>query len=274
MNVPGGNLLPLYQLAVLAIIQGITEFLPISSSGHLALVPRIVGWPDQGLMIDVAVHVGTLGAVVLYFWRDIRVILRDVLRLFGGRVEAGAVLALYLFVASLPVAAVGFYVKLYAVDILRSAAVIGWAFVGFGILLFLCDRFGLTVRRIEHIKLGDALVIGIAQAFAVIPGTSRAGATITAARLLGLERREAARFSMLLSIPAILGAGLLQGIELFESGNAGLQADALIAAALAFVFALITVVLMMGWLRRASFTPFVIYRVIAGIAILVWVYAG
>lgn len=266
--------MPLYQLTVLAIIQGITEFLPISSSGHLALAPQIVGWPDQGLMIDVAVHVGTLGAVVLYLWRDIWVILRDVLRLFGGRVEAGAVLAIYLFVASLPVAAAGYFVKLHAIDILRSATVIGWAFVGFGILLFLCDRFGLTVRRMEHIKLGGALVVGIAQAFAVIPGASRAGATITAARLLGLERREAARFSMLLAIPAILGAGLLQGIELFESGDARLLGDAVIAAALAFVCALITVVLMMGWLRRASFTPFVIYRVIAGIAILVWVYAG
>lgn len=264
----------LYQLAVLAIIQGITEFLPISSSGHLILAPAVVGWPDQGLMIDVAVHVGTLGAVALYLRHEIWAILRDVMRLAGGRVEAGAKLAAYLFVASLPVAAAGFFVKLYAVDMLRSATVIGWAFVGFGLLLFLCDRFGLTLRRIEHLNLGGALAIGIAQAFAVIPGTSRAGASITAARLLGFERREAARFSMLLSIPAILGAGLLEGIELFRSGDVALQADALLAAALAFLTAMIAIVLMMGWLRRATFTPFVVYRVIAGIAILIWVYAG
>ncbi len=266
--------MPLYQLAVLAIIQGITEFLPVSSSGHLALVPDVVGWPDQGLVIDVAVHVGTLGAVVLYLWRDLWVILRDLLGLASGQVEAGAKLALNLFIASIPVAATGFYVKLYAVDILRDAAVIGWAFVGFGILLFLCDRFGLTVRRIEHIKLGGALVVGIAQAFAVIPGTSRAGACITAARFLGLERREAARFSMLLSIPAIIGAGLLESIELFQSDNTVLQGDAITAAAMAFVTALIAIALMMAWLRRASFTPFVVYRIIAGVAILVWVYGG
>jgi len=266
--------LPLYQLAVLAIIQGITEFLPISSSGHLILAPAVVGWPDQGLVIDVAVHVGTLGAVVLYLWRDIWMILRDLLRLAAGRVEFGAKLAGYLFIASIPVAAAGFFVKLHAVDILRSAEIIGWAFLGFGILLFLCDRFGLTVRRMEHIKLGGALLVGIAQAFAIIPGTSRSGACITAARLLGLERREAARFSMLLSIPAILGAGLLEGLDLYKSGNIGLQGDAIAAAVLAFATALIAIVLMMGWLRQASFTPFVIYRIIVGAAILFWVYSG
>lgn len=265
--------MPLYQLVVLAIIQGITEFLPISSSGHLVLAPQVVGWRDQGLMIDVAVHVGTLGAVIVYLWRDIWSILRDLLRLTAGRVEPGARLAMHLFIASLPVAAAGFFVKLNAVEILRNVAIIGWAFLGFGILLYLSDRIGLTVRRVEHMKAGGAILIGIGQAFAVIPGASRAGTAITAARLLGLERREAARFSMLLSIPAILGAGLLLGLDLADSTDARLQGDVVLAAALAFVCALVAIVAMMGWLRRATFTPFVAYRVIAGVAILAWVYA-
>lgn len=264
--------MPLFQLALIATIQGFTEFLPISSSGHLVLAPAVLGWQDQGLTIDVAVHVGTLGAVMLYLWRDIWMMLRDVLRLAAGRVESGAKLAGYLIVASIPVAAAGFFVKLHAGDMLRSAEIIGWAFLGFGIVLYLCDRFGLTVRRMEHIRLGGAVLVGIAQAFAVIPGTSRAGACITAGRLLGLERREAARFSMLLSIPAIMGAGLLQGIDLFKSDNIALQGDAITAAMMAFVTALLAIVLMMGWLRQASFTPFVIYRIIVGAAILIWVY--
>ena len=123
-----------------------------------------------------------------------------------------------------------------------------------------------------HITVGNALLIGVAQAFAVIPGASRAGTTITMARLLGFERRDAARFSMLLSIPAIAGAGLLQGMEVVQSGDAAFQANILIAAGLAFVTALLAIVVMMGWLQKQSFTPFVLYRVALGIAIL-WIAA-
>jgi undecaprenyl-diphosphatase len=264
----------LFHIVVLAVIQGITEFLPISSSGHLALAPQIAGWPDQGLMMDVAVHVGTLGAVVAYLWRDLWGILCDLPWLAAGRVEPGAWLLFYLFIASLPVAAAGYALNQYGVEILRSATVIGWSFLGFGVLLYLSDRLGLRVRRLEHMSVVNALYIGVAQAFALIPGASRAGTTITMARMLGYERREAARFSMLLAIPAILGAGLLQGAELVRSGDTALQMDALMAAGLAFVTALFAIAAMMGWLRRASFTPFVVYRVIAGIAILIWAYGG
>jgi undecaprenyl-diphosphatase len=263
--------LPLFHIVVLAVIQGITEFLPISSSAHLVLTPRLMGWADQGLMIDVAVHIGTLGAVVVYLWHDLWRILRDLARLAGGRVAPGARLLFCLFVASLPVVAVGIALTTWQGS-LRTPEVIGWAFIGFGILLYFGDRHGLRVRGVDHINVPHALYIGIAQAFALIPGASRAGTSITMARLLGYERGEAARFSMLLAIPAILGAGVLQGVELVRRGDAVMMVDAVLAAALAFATALVAIKLMMGWLRRASFTPFVCYRVVVGAAILYWVY--
>lgn len=266
--------MPLFHIVVLAVVQGITEFMPISSSGHLALAPQVMGWPDQGLIIDVAVHVGTLGAVCAYLWRDIWAILRALPRLLAGRIEAGARLLWLGVIGSIPVGAAGFAMHYYAIEPYRTAEVIGWAFLGFGVLLYATDKLGLTVRRIEHMTAVNAIYIGIAQVFALIPGASRAGTTITMARMLGFERREAARFSMLLSIPAILGAGALKGLDLFESGDLALQSDAILAAGLAFVAALIGIAAMMGWLRRASYTPFIVYRVLVGAAILTWVYGG
>ena len=150
--------------------------------------------------------------------------------------------------------------------------VIGWAFIGFGILLYLCDRLGLTIKRIPHMTAGAAFLIGIAQSFAIIPGASRAGTTITMARMLGFERRDAARFSMLISIPAIVGAGVLLGKDVLDSGDTVLQGNVVLAAAFAFVAALFAIVAMMFWLRRQTYTPFVFYRIVVGVAIL-WIAA-
>ncbi len=258
----------LVQIVVLAVIQGITEFLPISSSGHLALTPVLLGWKDQGQIIDVAVHVGTLGAVILYLWRDIWEILLGLVRLAGGRIDDGARLAGLVLIASIPVLVAGLAVKLTFGDALRTPAVIGWSFIGFGLLLYAGDRLGLTILKIEHMKAGGALMIGLAQILALIPGASRAGVTVTMARMLGYERRDAARFSMLLSIPAIGGAGTLAVLDLIESGDAALQASAIYAALLSLVAALIAIAAMMGWLRRANFTPFVYYRIVVGVLIL------
>lgn len=261
------------QIVVLAIVQGITEFLPISSSGHLLMTPHVFGWPDQGLLIDVAVHVGTLGAVIAYLWRDIVAMASGVLR--PGREESkqGVKLFFYVAVASVPVVVAGLLFKLYLGDGLRTIAVTGWATLVFGVLLYLADRIGSTVRSLDHMTIGPALGIGVAQIFALIPGASRAGMTIMAARMLGFERRDAARFSMLMSIPAILGAGTLATLDLIESGNAALRADAALAAVLAFCTALIAIAAMMRWLSRATFTPFVIYRIVLGAAILIWWYS-
>lgn len=264
--------MPIEQLIILAVVQGITEFLPISSSGHLILVPFFTESADQGPLLDVAVHVGTLGAVMLYLWRDIARMLLGLGRGLRGRPDGGTRLALQLILATLPLVAAGYAASRYLGTGLRSIEVIGWATLGFGLLLWVVDRAGMTVRRIEHLSYAGALFIGCSQILALIPGTSRSGITMTAARLLGFERAEAARFSMLLAIPAILAAGTLAGIDLYEAGDAQLTADAFIAAGLALVAALIAIVLMMGWLRRASFLPFVLYRIALGAGLLVWVY--
>ncbi len=266
--------MPIEQLVILALVQGITEFLPISSSGHLILVPHLTGEADQGPIIDVAVHVGTLGAVMLYLWRDIARMLLGLGMTVRGRVDPGARLAFQLIVATLPLVAAGYAASRWLTVDLRSIEVIGWATLGFGILLWVVDRAGLTIRKIEHLGYGGALFIGVSQVLALIPGTSRSGITMTAARMLGFERSEAARFSMLLAIPAIIAAGTLAGLDLYEAGDSRVTADALIAGGLALVTALIAIVAMMGWLRRASFTPFVIYRVGLGLGLLTWHYFG
>ena len=268
----GGFTLPVLHIVVLAIVQGITEFLPISSSGHLVLVPSLTGWADQGLTIDVAVHVGTLFAVMLYFWRDVLAMVQGVLNMLRGRMDAHAKIAGLIVLATVPVVIVGYFLNDYGMEGLRSVTVIGWATLGFGIVLYLTDKMGMTLRRIEHLGVSDAVVIGLSQVLALIPGTSRSGITMSAARLLGVERSDAARFSMLLSIPTILGAGLLMGFELYQTGDARLTSDAILAAGLAFVSALLAIAVLMAWLKRSGFTPFVIYRIILGGGLLAFAY--
>ena len=265
--------MPLFQLFVLAAIQGITEFLPISSSGHLVLVPQFTGWTDQGLLIDVAVHTGTLLAVILYFSRDLAAMtgamFRSLKQISSRRsLDKEFWLVWKLVIATLPVVFAGYLMNTYLENAFRSLEVIGWTTLGFGVLLFFADKLNMTIRSIEHITFQGALVIGLFQILALIPGTSRAGITMTAARFQGIERQDAARFSLILSIPVIVAAGTLKGIELYQSGNEILFRDALTAAAMAFGFALIAITFLMVWLKRASFTPFVIYRIILGAVLL------
>ncbi len=263
----------LFHIAILAVVQGITEFWPISSSAHLILVPALTGWPDQGLTIDIAVHVGTLGAVAAYLWRDLWNIVLGLFRLLTtGRLNPWVRLLGLLILATVPVVIAGYLMNYYLGGNLRSIEVIAWTTLGFGVLLYFVDRASLTVRRLEHMAMPAAVFVGFSQILALVPGTSRAGITITAARLLGFERRDAARFSMLLSIPTILGAGTLKGAELLESGDLVLGLNALTALGLSFVVALAAVAAMMAWLREASFGPFVFYRVVLGLLLLYWIY--
>lgn len=264
----------LYHILVLAIVQGLTEFLPISSSGHLVLTSNVLGWPDQGLLVDVAVHVGTLFAVMVYFWRDLWVMALGLFRLVTGRRGPGARLAAHIALATIPVVAAGYFGRDYIVVYFRDVEIIAWATIGFGLLLWLADHLGMTVCRVEHLHAGHVLFIGLAQVLALVPGTSRSGITMTAGRLLGMERQEAARFSMLLSIPTILGAGVLGGAELAASGDVTLGQDILLSAGLAFVTGLVAIAAMMSWLRRAGFTPFVLYRLALGAGLLYWVYSA
>jgi undecaprenyl-diphosphatase len=262
----------LYQLAILALVQGLTEFLPISSSGHLVVTSQMLGWPDQGLTIDIALHLGTLLAVLVYFWRDLFRMLGGVGRLLMGRYGPDARLALHLIVATIPVVVVGFTARDYVEAYMRSVEIVAWATLGFGVLLWIVDAITMTIHRIEHLNFLQAIFIGLAQVLAFIPGASRAGITMTAGRLLGMERSEAARFSMLLSIPTIAGIAIFTGLDLYEQGNLTLQRDALIATALSFGAGLIAITAMLRWLTHSTFTPFVIYRLALGAVLLFWVY--
>ncbi|MBO9412277.1 MULTISPECIES: undecaprenyl-diphosphate phosphatase [unclassified Ruegeria] len=265
----------LFQLILAAIIQGITEFLPISSSGHLILLPNLTGLADQGLAIDVAVHVGTLGAVVLYFWSDVKSAaagLPDALR--GQTDTPQARLALGLIIATIPTVIVG--AILYQTGLsqsLRSMAVIGWTMLGFGLLLYWMDQKGQQRKKANDWGLKDAAIMGLWQMLALIPGTSRSGITITGARHLGYTREDGARIAMLMSIPTILASGILLSVDVIKEADAQLAIDGAIAALFAFAAALLALSFMMRLLRSVSFTPYVIYRVVLGIVLLAIAYS-
>lgn len=268
--------MPIFQLVLVALIQGITEFLPVSSSGHLILLPGLTGMEDQGQVIDVAVHVGTLAAVVIYFWRDVSMGLAGLPRALSGRLDTpGARLAMGLIVATIPTVLFGAALHFSGLSGgLRSITVIGWTMLGFGLLLYWADQKGPEVKQAADWGLRDALIMGLWQMLALIPGTSRSGITITGARQLGYSREEGARLAMLMSIPTILASGILLGTEVALDADTALMRDAAIAAALAMVSALAALSLMMRLLRSVSFTPYVIYRVILGLILLAIAYGS
>ncbi|MEM9710379.1 MAG: undecaprenyl-diphosphate phosphatase [Pseudomonadota bacterium] len=262
----------LFHLVLVAVIQGVTEFLPVSSSGHLVLLPQIAGFEDQGQVIDVAVHVGALFAVILYFWSDCLRILNGIGSILRGRFGGkDARLALFLSLATVPVVFAGLVMNRTGLDdAVRSTAVIGWTFVIFGIALYLADRFGSEIKESGDWSAKDAFIMGLWQVLSLIPGTSRSGITITGARQLGYERSEAARLAMLMSIPTIIASGVLVGSEVMVEADMAAARDGAIAAILAFIAALGALWAMMRLLKHVSFTPYVIYRVILGLIIL-WV---
>jgi len=263
---------PLFHLFLVAIIQGLTEFLPVSSSGHLILLPKLTGLEDQGQVIDVAVHVGTLFAVILYFWADVKLAISGVPNLVRGRIHGpGAGLALCLVIATIPVIIFGLFLKITGLDdMMRSVALIGWTMIIFGVLLYWADRTGKEEKAAEDWSVKNAFIMGLWQAIALIPGTSRSGITITAGRYLGYSRHGAAKLSMLMSIPTIIASGVFLGAEVALTADAQAAKDGAIAAVFAFFAALLALTLMMRLLRSVSFTPYVIYRVILGV-ILLWI---
>lgn len=272
--------MPLTLLIILALVQGVTEFLPISSSGHLVLIHEL-GWPgverdeNRELLIDVAVHVGTLLSVLLYFHKDLFAMIMGVLRLMFGRLDdQGTKLALLVILGSLPVIAAGFALHLWDPTWLRSLEIMAWATIIFGALLWGVDVKAPNEKSLDALNWRDALVIGFAQILALIPGTSRSGITMTAARVLGYSRTQAARYSLLLAMVAISGAGVLGAKDVLESGDFIFVIDVLIAAALSFVSALVAIAVMMQWLTRATFAPFAIYRIVLGVILLALLYSG
>jgi len=268
----------LLQIIVLAVVQGITEFLPISSSAHLILVPTLTDWPDQGILVDVGVHIGTLVAVMLYFRTDIA---RMIIALWHMITFNKAInqqdkrLTIALILSTIPIVIIGGIVsEMGWNDAWRSLEVIGWTSIIFGILLYAFDHKSAVTRKIADLKYGQAILIGFAQVLAIIPGTSRSGITMTAARGLGFSRTESARFSMLMSIPTILAAGVMEGRKLAETGNSALDTDILLGAGLSFITALVAIAALMKWLEKSSMTPFVIYRIILGVGLLALIYSA
>lgn len=268
--------MPILHLILVAIVQGITEFLPISSSGHLILLPNLTGLEDQGQVIDVAVHVGTLGAVMLYFRTDVARAFRGVLAIVTGRFGgADAKFALLLILATIPVIIAGLIFKLFGIDdMLRSVKVIAWTTLVFGIVLWVADRFGKVSKTADDWSTKDAVIMGLWQVIALIPGTSRSGITITGARQLGYTREDGAKLAMLMSIPTIIASGALLGLEVASSMDVATMRDSAIAAVFAFAAALAALHFMMRLLKSVSFTPYVIYRIILGLILLAVTYGS
>jgi undecaprenyl-diphosphatase len=263
--------MPLDQLIFLALIQGITEFLPISSSGHLVLVPALMGWQAHPLFMDVAVHLGTLGSVMVYFYQDIGKMLLGCFHTLRRTPSPERTLFLNLAVATLPVVLCGYLIDCYVAHLLRGVWVIACTSIVFGLLLYGVDRLQKrNTREIFHISRGHALFWGVFQVIALVPGVSRSGICMTAGRWLGYNRVDAAHFSFLMAIPTILAAGTLKTYHCIQAGDMHLLQQGLVGGGIAFMSGLCTISLMMHWLRRGSFLPFVIYRVGLGILLLAW----
>ena len=265
--------MPLGLLILVAAVQGLTEFLPVSSSGHLVLIPIVTNFTYQGRVIDVAAHVGTLIAVALYLRTEISAIISALLRL-GHSDPTNARLGMLLVVATIPVIFAGYFVN-YAdwhwMDMVQTLAI---ANLGFASLLWLGDKAPIKRHGLSSLKWASALFIGVAQICALIPGASRSGVTISAARFLGYDRVTAARLSLLLSLPTIAGAGMLKSLDLAKSGDAALGSDAAIVIFLSAGVAWLAISWMMRWLAKASFGIFVYYRMALGTFLLLGLSQG
>ncbi len=254
----------IFQAIALAFIQGLTEFLPISSSAHLILLPVLMGWEDQGLAFDVAVHVGTLTAVVAYYRKDLRQIIKAWTgSVIGKGMTEDAKLAWYVVLGTIPVGLVGISLSDHVVTILRSPLVIASSTIAFAFLLWFSEKTAKEQR--STVTLQDAVIIGMFQALALIPGTSRSGITITAALMTGLKRKYAARFSFLLSIPAIALPGILKGLELYQSAQPVMWDLILIGVFLSAIVAYLSIGIFLKLLEKVGMIPFVFYRLILGV---------
>lgn len=254
-----------WQAAILAVIQGLAEFLPISSSGHLVLVPKLLGWEDQGLAFDVAVHVGTLVAVLTYFRADLVPLVGGFFRYIGGdRNDAAGRMAFNLAIGTIPVGLAGLTFSDFIEEQLRSPFVVAFQLAVFGVVLYLVDRHGKRNRRETDLSLGEAVLIGCGQALALVPGTSRSGITMTVALALGLTREAAARFAFLLSVPGIALAGGYEGFKLM-TGEATVTpplASILTGVVVSAVVGYFCIAFFLKFIAKIGFLPFTVYRLL------------
>jgi len=266
------------QLIILALIQGLSEFLPISSSAHLILPSQLLNWPDQGPLIDVMAHFGSLFAVLLYFRRDVADILRGFVDLLQRKLNTRSALALNLILSTPPALIAGFVLATMGWDdAMRLLPIIAFTTIFFGVLLWLSDIKAKSDKPVEELTWGGAVILGLSQSLALIPGTSRSGITMTAGRTLGLSREASARFSMLMSLP-IIGASGLYAILKLMTANAAEQtatlANGLVVAGLSFVTAYACIALFMKWVGRIGFFPFMLYRLALGAGLLLFIFTN
>lgn len=253
----------IFQAFIMGLAQGLGEFMPISSSAHLILIPWLFKWPDPGLTFDVALHIGTLLAVIVYFWSDWLILFR---RGFsrGLKTQEGKMFW-YLVIACIPGAIIGLLLESKAETTFRNPMLIAIMLIIMGVVLYIADRFNARQQKNETISFWQSLTIGISQAFAIIPGVSRSGITITSGLFLGLSRINAARFSFLLSTPIIAGAGLIKLRHLIRSDiNLPFIVGVLTSAVIGFL----AIGFLLNWIRQRSFSPFVYYRLLLGGAII------
>ena len=261
----------LIQIIILSLLQGLTEFLPISSSAHLILPSQVFGWADQGLAFDVASHIGTLGAVIFYFRRDVYAITQGWLTTgFSTSMNNNARLAWAIVIATIPAGLVGLFCGDWIEAHFRSSEVIAYSTIGFGILLLVADRMASEHKNILQMTFKIAFVIGVFQALALIPGTSRSGITITAALIWGFQRQDAARFSFLISIPLILAAGLLKTKDLIEQAAVVDWVTIGLGACISAISAYVCIYFFLAMINRIGMLPFVVYRLVLGAILLIW----
>jgi undecaprenyl-diphosphatase len=269
-----------FEAVVLGVVQGLTEFLPISSNAHLRIVGAAFGWDDPGAAFTAITQIGTELAVLIYFARDIaRIVSAWVGSLFNARRrhDPDARMGWLIIVGSIPIIILGLLFQKQIETNLRDLRIIAIALVAFSLILYVADRIGAKKRELDDLTVGHGVVYGLAQALALIPGVSRSGGTITAGLFLGYTRSAAARYSFLLAIPAVLGSGLYEVYKTFKGGVKGAQVDwapTIVATVLAFVVGLSVIAWLLRYLNRGSFTPFVVYRVILGLAVLALVGTG
>ncbi len=270
--------MPLYQAIILAIIQGFTEFLPVSSTAHLTMIPDLLGWKDPGLSFDVALHLGTLVAVLVYFFRDwVQVILNGIgISYRGAHPDENSKSLLWLLVlGTIPAALAGLKFEKYAEEAFRSPYIIGTAMIVFGLLMWMADRSPTAREGLDQMTGFDAISVGLAQALAIIPGVSRSGSTLTMARFRGFSREASARFSFLLSTPIIAGAAGKKALELHKEGlPEAMRIPYLVGIVVSGVVGLIVIAFFMKYLRRNSLAVFVWYRIAFGIIVIALAFFG
>lgn len=271
----GARRVDFLNIVALAVVQSVTEFLPVGSEAHVALASRVLPLGPLVERLLIPVHLGSVAAVLVYFHAELLAAVIGTYHLAIGRSSDNARLTVKLFIGSVPMIAAGVALILLDMrpDAETSLLMLGWTMVGFGTLLFLADRMGMTLRRIEHMSGGTALAIGLAQAIALVPGAGRIGVTMTAARLLGFERTDAARFAMLLGVVPILAFAAWHSWTLARTQGWAMGTEGAIAAGAAFVAALAAIAFLMQWLRRGTLAPFALYRLLVGAALLYSVYA-